>query len=145
MTVQRGQRERHERRDPVPHREAEGRVGADLGHGADEHAAGPRHGVLHLAALGDDREHLGADGIAVARVLLGELAEGRRVEVEGLDVDPHLVGPQLRAGVEDAGGLGQRRPGGVEHPVQPTGERRGGAHKNLLTMRHAPEYLPVWA
>ena len=44
-----------------PDREAERRVRADLLDGADEHAAGAGLGVLHLAAGGDDVEHLGAD------------------------------------------------------------------------------------
>jgi hypothetical protein len=33
--------------------------------------------------------------------------------------------------------LGQGRPGGVEDTVQPDGRRGSGAHKDLLTMRHA--------
>ena len=88
-----------------------GRLRADLLDGADEHAAGAGHGVLHLAARGDDVEHLGAYGgavgLAVLRVRALELAERRGVEVEPLDADPDLVGPQLGAGVEALGGLRQ--------------------------------------
>ena len=113
------------------------RVGPHLGDGADEHAAGPGDRVLHLAAGGDDVEHLGAHGIAVSPVLLGQLAEGGRVEVERLDRDEHLVGPELRRGVDDGGRLGQGGPGGVGHAVQADRGGRSGAHKNLLVIRHA--------
>jgi hypothetical protein len=40
-----------------------------------------------------------------AAVFLGQLPIARRVEVEGVDRDPHLAGPDLPAGVEAAGGL----------------------------------------
>ena len=63
-------------------------------------------------------EHLGADRAAVAAVLALELAERGGVEVEPLDPDPHLVGPQLAAGVEPLRGLRQHRRV-VEHPVEP--------------------------
>ena len=58
------------------------------------------------------------------RVRALELAERRRVEVEPLDADPDLVGPQLAAGVEPLGRLGQharsgRRPGAARS--DPTG------------------------
>ena len=43
-------------------------------------------------------------------VLALELAERRGVEVETLDADAHLVGPQLLAGVEPLGCLRQRPP-----------------------------------
>ena len=112
--------------DPQP----EGAVGADLLDGADEHA--PRAGdrVLHLAAGRDDVEHLVAHGAAVdhavARVLLGELAVGRGVEVERLDGDAHLVVPQLGARVEAPGGLRQRDgvADGFEDAVQADRRRR---------------------
>ena len=101
-------------RGPLPH----------LLDGADEHAARAGLGVLHLAAAADDVEHLGADRVAVAVVLALELAERRRVEVEPLDADPDLVGPQLAAGVEPDRGLRQHA-AGLEHPVQPDGTRAG--------------------
>jgi len=53
-------------------------------------------------------------------VLLGELAERRGVEVEALDADPDLVGPQVAARVEALSGLRQRS-GGRDHPM--------GAHR----------------
>ncbi len=77
----------------------------------------PGLGVLHLAAGGDDVEHRGADRVAVAVVGALELAERRGVEVEPLDPDPDLVGPQLAAGVEPLGGLRQHA-GRREHAVQ---------------------------
>ena len=75
-------------------------------------------------------EHLGADRVAVAVVLALELAERGGVQVEPLHAHPHLVGPQLAAGVEPLGGLGQH-----------AGRRRGpGAARSDrcdLTSRHA--------
>ena len=109
--AQRRERERHERRHPVPHREPERALRPDLGDRADEHAARPGDRVLHLAAGRDDVEHLGADRVPVAVVLLGQLAEGRRVEVERLDVDPHLVRPDLRPRVEAGSPPAAARPG----------------------------------
>ena len=95
-----------------------GDCGPDLGDRADQHPARPGDRVLHLPAGGDDVEHLGAHGIPVAPVLLGQLAVRRGVEVERLDGDEHLVGPQLGRGVDDPRRLRERRPGGVGHPVQ---------------------------
>ena len=115
---QRREGQRDQRGDPVADGQAERRLRADLLDGADEHAAGAGLGVLHLAAGGDDLEHLGADPRRPSpRVLALELAVRRGVEVEPLDPDPDLVGPQLAAGVEPLGGLGQPH-GVVQHPVQ---------------------------
>ena len=108
----------------VPDCETERGLWTDLLHGADEHAAAAGHGVLHLAAGGDDVEDLGADRFAVdpavVGVLLGELPVGRGIEVERLDGDAHLVRPEGRVGVDDAGGLreGAR---GFDHPVDADG------------------------
>ena len=49
--------------------------------------------------------------------LLRQLPEARRVEIEPLDRDPHLVGADPRIGVQAPGGLRQH-PGRLEHPVQ---------------------------
>ena len=49
--------------------------------------------------------------------LLEQLAERRRVEVEPGHVDPDLVGPELRVGVEPLGRLRQHT-GRAQHPVQ---------------------------
>jgi hypothetical protein len=90
---QRGQRQRHQRGHDVSDREPERRLGTDLGDRAGEHPAGPGHRVVHLAAGGHDVEHLCPDGIPVACVLLEELTERRRVQVEPGHVDPDLVRP----------------------------------------------------
>src|SRR5262249_5485666 len=66
---------------------------ADLGDAADQHPARSGDGVLHLAARLDDLHHLLAD-VAPGRL---ELAERRGVDVEVIDVDRELVGPQRRA------------------------------------------------
>ena len=57
---------------------------------------------------------------AAGRVLAGQLPVARGVEVERLDGDAHLVGPQLRARVEAAGRLrqGDGVSRGLEHSVQ---------------------------
>ena len=141
--LQRRQGEGDERGDPVAHGQPEWRLRSDLGDGADEHAARARHGVLHLAAGGDDVEDLRAHGVPVARVLLAQLAKGCRVEVERLDVDADLVGPQVAAGVQDTGRLRKGSAGGVDDPVHAHGGRRGGAHKNLLIGQHAAAAFTV--
>ena len=66
--------------------------------------------------------------VAVPAVLGGELPVGGGVQVERLHPDPHLVRPDLGAGVEPAGRLRQHT-GGVQDPVQPDrGGRRGAWH-----------------
>jgi hypothetical protein len=62
-------------------------------------------------------------------VLALELPEGSRVEVEALDADAHLVGPELLAGVEPLGCLRQDHRL-VQDPVQPG--RIAGTHVILL-------------
>ena len=115
---ERRQGQRHQGRDPVADREAErGRL-PHLLDGADQHAARAGDGVLHLAAArrrSRAPRARTASPVAVVRAL--ELAERGGVEVEPLDPDPDLVGPQLAAGVEPLGGLRQHHPL-VEHPVQ---------------------------
>ncbi len=64
-----------------------------------------------------------------------ELAEGRGVEVEPLDADADLVGPQLVAGVEPLGGLRQDDRV-VQDPVQPG--RIAGTHGK------APPQIGEW-
>ncbi len=71
--------------------------------------------------------------VAVAVVLALELAERRGVEVELLDADPDLVGPQLAAGVEALGGLGQDQ-GLVEHAVQAGRIAGTGTHGRLSSV-----------
>ena len=115
-----------------PTREAERRLGADLLDGADEHAAGAGLGVLHLAAGGDDLEHGGADPVAVAGVRALELAVRRGVEVELLDADPDLVGPQLAPGVEALGRLGQHDAVGPSTRCRPVGSLLHGRSSDIL-------------
>jgi hypothetical protein len=67
----------------------------------------PVTGLCILPRLANDLEHLGPDGLPVAAVLGGQLAEARRVEIEPLDRDPDLVRADLRARVQAPRGLGQ--------------------------------------
>ena len=133
---QRRQRQRDQRGDPVADRQPERRLRADLLDGADQHAAGAGDRVLHLAAACATMSSTSArTAVAVAVVLALELAEGRRVEVEPLDPDPHLVGPQLAAGVEPLGRLRQharRR----EHAVQADRAAVAGSRAVLPSSAH---------
>ena len=91
------ERERHQGGHPVAHREPErATAGPTSATVPMSMPPEPVTGFCILPAVGDDVEHLGPHGVAVAAVLLGQLAEGRRVEVERLDGDAHLVGPELR-------------------------------------------------
>ncbi len=114
---ERGQGEGDQGRHPFAGLEAERRLGSGLRDGPDEHAAGAGDGVVHLAALPHDRADRLADGVTVAAVFLVELAVGRRVEVEVLDVDAEFVVAQPRVGVEAQGRLRQHSLRG-EHAVQ---------------------------
>ncbi len=117
LQVQRGQGEADQGRDALAHLQPEGALGPDLGDRAQQHAAGARHRVVHLAPAAHEREHGGAHPVGVVVVALPQLAGAGGVEVEPVDVDADLAGPQLRTGVEDLGGLRQH-PRGREHPVQ---------------------------
>ena len=133
---QRGQGQRDEGGDPVPHRQARacdsGPTSATV---PMSMPPGPGDGVLHLAAGRDDVEDLGADRGAVPAVLLGELPERRGVEVERLDVDPHLVGPQLGRGRRGAAAACGRvaRPARARGAGRPA--RRGARTQNLPSYR----------
>lgn len=120
-----GQRERDQGGDPVADGETERALGADLVDGADEHPSGPGDRVLHLAAASDGLQDLGTHrlavrGASVSPVLLGELAVGGGVEVEGVEPDAHLVGPQVGPGVEALGRLreGDPLPRRLQNAVQ---------------------------
>ena len=63
-------------------------------------------------------------GVPVPRVLLGELAEARRVQVEPLDADPHLVRGELGVRVEAPGRL-REDAGRLEDAVQADRGRHG--------------------
>jgi hypothetical protein len=105
--LERRQRQRDQRGDPVALLDAERRVRADLLDRADQHAARTGDGVLHLAALGDDPQYGLLDRLAVAVVLLGQLPVRRGVQVQPLDRDPDLVGPDLRPRIQSLRGLRQ--------------------------------------
>ena len=115
---QRGERQGHEGGDALTLDQAQGGNRADLVDDADEHPARPGDRVLHLAAGADDLQDGGAHGLAVAAARLGQLPEGRGVEVQSLYRDAHLVGPDRGVGVQPLRRLGQHA-GGLEHPVHP--------------------------
>ena len=118
---QRGQAERDQRGDLVTGREAERGIRADLVDGAGEHAAGAGHRVLHLAPGPDDLQYRSSDLVRVAVVRLAQLAEGRGVQVQPGNRDPHLVRPDRGPRVQPPGSLRQHA-GRFQHPVQ--AERR---------------------
>jgi hypothetical protein len=117
---QRRERQRDQGGDPVTGVQPERRVGADRLDGADEHAAGAGDRIVHLPPFGNDPDHLGADGVAVAAVSVVEVAETGRVQVEALHRHPCLVGGYLGAVVQPPRRLRQH-PGGFQDPVQPDG------------------------
>ncbi len=106
VDLQGRQREADQRRDPVARLQPERRRRPDLQDRAEQHAARAGDRVLHLAALGDDVQHSLPDRVTIA-VLLPELPERRRVQVEPLDRDDHLVGRGDRVRVEPPRLLGQ--------------------------------------
>ena len=116
---QRRQGQRDQRGDPVAGLEPQRRLGPDRLDGADQHAAGAGDRIVHLAAGTDDLQDLGADRRAVAAVLLRQLPEAGRVEVEPLDRDPHLVGADLRIA-----GPAARPPAAAHRPVRAPGADR---------------------
>ncbi len=111
----------------------------------------PVTGFCIFPRVGDDLQDGRADGVAVAAVGLGELAERGGVEVEPLDGDPHLVGPDRGVGVEAPGRLRQDA-GRLEHPVHPEGSfgrsthvslpLTGSIQKNLARSPISPKILP---
>ena len=115
---ERGEGERDQGGDPVARTEAERGLRPDLLDGADEHAAGAGLGVLHLAAGGDDVEHLGADPVAVPVVCLrsswrndaaSRLSRSTRIRTSS--------GHSSRRVSSRCAAWGST-PGGVEHAVQ---------------------------
>ena len=88
--------------------------------------------------------------VAVAAVLVGQLAEAGGVEVEPLDPDPGLVGPQRRVGVQalrrPAGGRRQARAPGAARPARlvpaDQGKLRSRRDPLMNTGGHAGD-LPV--
>ena len=82
---------------------------------------------MHLAAGADDLEDLVTDRRTVAVVLALQLAEGGGVEVEPFHADAHLVGPEVRRGVEPECRLRQH-PGRLEDPVHADRIALDGSH-----------------
>ncbi len=72
---------------------------------AGEDAAGIRDGVVHLPARRDDLEDALRHRVGVAVAALGDLAVGRRVETEALDLDLELMPSHRPGGIELLGGL----------------------------------------
>jgi hypothetical protein len=73
---------------------------------------------MHLAPRGDDVGDGAADRRPVTIVLLAELAEGCRIEVEAMNPKPYLTVVQPRIRIESPGGLGEHT-ARFEHAVQP--------------------------
>src|SRR5437764_5234788 len=82
--------ERHECRDAI----ADGKAHISLWtyriDDAEEYATRPRHGVVHLAALLNDRKHRCAEALDVSARCFPQLAIRRSVEVEVGDPDPRF-------------------------------------------------------
>ena len=94
----------------------------------------PVTGFCILPRVGDDVEHRARGRAAPSPAVgAGELAERRGVEVEPLDAHPHLVGPQLAAGVEALGGLREDPSASSTRcrPVGVAGEQRSHSHLRI--------------
>ena len=115
-----GQREGDQGGDAVaaPELRARGMLGSDLRHPPDQHAARPGDRILHLAARRHDRADPGSDPRHIARALLLQLPERGRVDVQALDIDRQLVGPERQAGIDHLRLLRQRALG-AHYPPQP--------------------------
>ena len=90
-----------------------------------------------------------ADRVPVAAVLALELAERRGVEVEPLDPDPDLVGPELASGVEPLRRLRQhagarRAPGADRSDRRPTYARWPTSPLVLPWIRSETGNCPAW-
>ena len=95
----------------------------------------PVTGFCILPRRGDDVEDGGPHGGAVAAAGLRQLPEGRRVEVQPLDGDPHLVGADRRVGVQPAA-----PPAAARRPGRAPGARRARALSDS-SARRAPVSL----
>ena len=93
-------------REPIARRIAEAL--ADRGDGAEQDAAGVGLGVVHLAALGDDRGDPLAHRDRVGAGALADVPERGRVEAEPLDRELELARAHRRGRVEPLRGLRQR-------------------------------------
>jgi len=111
--LQRGQGQGHQRGNVVTDRKPERAPLPHLSDRSDEHAARAGDRVLHLAAGCHDVQDRRANRSSVDLVVCGAVNPGKlairgRIEVQGLDVNAHLVRPDLRRGVQALGSLGQR-------------------------------------
>jgi len=102
------QRQRYQRRDPVADLQvAVLQLGADLGHGAQQHPPRTGVGIVVLAALRDDAQAVASHLLDVAAFSLLDLSEAGRIDVECIDVDEDLVVVDLHRVVDLPGRLGQ--------------------------------------
>ena len=116
-----------------PDGEAERRLRADLVDRADQHAAGAGDRVLHLAAGGDDVEHLGADRVPSPRVLLSSCRNDAASRLSLSTAIRTSSGQSSGSGVEPVGRLRQ-------HPARrraPGAGRPGGV---CVTVKNSPPY-----
>ncbi len=108
-----------------PDGQAQRGTGTDRVHGADQHAARAGDRIVHLAATGDDLQHLGFDrggvGLAGHGVLFRQLPEARGVEVEPLD--PRSAPRPARS---PAGCPAGTQPVAVHRPARRRGAARPG-------------------
>ena len=96
VDLQRGQGQADQRGDLVADLQvAVGEVLADVGHLADEHAAGAGDRVLLLAALGHDAEDHLADLLLVAAAGFLDLGEGGGIDVQADHIADDLIGVML--------------------------------------------------
>ena len=117
---QRRQGERNQRGDPVAALElAAGRVlRPDFRHAADQHPARSGDRVLHLPPGRDDLADALGDPRHVALGLFLQLPERGGVDVQALDVDCELVGPEREVGIDHLRLLRQHTLG-THYPPEP--------------------------
>ena len=89
----------------------------------DKHAAGPGHGIMHLASGSDDVENLSSNRSAIPTMLIGQLPEAGGVEIQTMNPDAHLTLVQWRRGIQPPGGLGQHT-FGFDDSMQTDGAHR---------------------
>ena len=125
VITQRGEGQRDQGGDPVADRQARAATrGPTSSTVPTSMPPEPVTGFCILPRVGDDVEHLGAHAPSPspAVLALGELAEGRGVEVERSTRDPHLVGPQLAARRRAAAAACGSTPAGSSTRCRPTGD-----------------------
>ena len=73
---------------------------AELGYGADQHPARPRHWIVELPALADDPFYPRGDATGVPPAVSAHLPPRRGIDVQNFYVDRDLVGAQWRRDIE---------------------------------------------